>query len=162
MAWTAHASTDAPVPSWVVHQARITSLHPRLTELTPAMVQVLGQYRDVIAENIMATIDDRIVTRWKRRSVGPGPTRDQPTDPSCQSWTKREQPGTPQQNNFVNTYDTSLACVYIRSWAHYMRCETGKSTLLNSLTSKTRGTGWQQHAMKSRWWWLLLLPLLEK
>jgi len=35
---------------------------------------------------------------------------DQGTDPSCQNWTEREQPGTPQQNNFVNTYATSLAC----------------------------------------------------
>jgi len=110
MAWTAHASIDALVPSWVVHPARITSLHPRLTELRTAMVHVLGQYRDVTAENIMATIDDRTVTRWKRRGVCPGPTRDQLTDPSYQSWTERKQPGTPQQNNFVNTHDTSFAC----------------------------------------------------
>ena len=35
MAWTAHANADAPAPSWVVHPARITSLHSRLTELAP-------------------------------------------------------------------------------------------------------------------------------
>jgi len=106
MACTAHASTDAPV----VHPARITSLHPQLTELTPTMVQILRQHRDITAENIMAIIDDRTVMRWRRRGICPGPTRDHPTDPSCQSWIEREQPGTPQQNNFVNTYETSLAC----------------------------------------------------
>jgi len=110
MAWTTHASTDTPVPSWVVHPARFTSLHPRMTELTPVMIQTVGQYRDVTAENIMATIDDLIGTRWKRRGIAPGPIRNQPTDPSCQSWTELEPPGTPQQNNFVNTYETSLAC----------------------------------------------------
>ena len=110
MAWTAHASADAPVPSWVVHPARFTSLHPRKTELKHVMIQEVGQYRDVTAENIMATIDDQIGTRWKRRGIAPGPTRDHHTDPSCQSWTELEQPGTPQQNNFVKTYDTSLTC----------------------------------------------------
>jgi len=85
MVWTAHASTDAPVPSWVVHSAGFSMLHPRMTELTPGMIQTLGRYREVTAENIMATIDDRIGTRWKRRGISPGPTRDQPTDPSCQS-----------------------------------------------------------------------------
>ena len=82
-----------------------------MTELTPGMIQTLGRYREVTAENIMATIDDWIGMRWKRRGIiSPGQTRDQPTDPSCQSWTELEQPGTPQQNNFVNAYETSLAC----------------------------------------------------
>ena len=110
MAWTAHVGTDAPAPSWVVHPARITSLHPRLTELTQAMVQALGQQRDVTAESITTIIDDRIVARWKRRGVCPGSAGNQLTDASCQNWTEQEQPGTPQQNNFVNTYATSLAC----------------------------------------------------
>ena len=86
MVWTDHASTDVPVPSWAVRPARFTTLHPRMTELTH-MIRTLGQYREVTAENIMATIDDRIGMRWKRRGIGPGPTRDQPTDPSCQSRT---------------------------------------------------------------------------
>jgi len=45
MVWTAHASTDAPVPSWVVQPVRFTTLHPRMTELTPGMIQTLGRYR---------------------------------------------------------------------------------------------------------------------
>jgi len=36
MAWTVHAHADAPAPSWVVHPARMTSLHTRLTKLTAA------------------------------------------------------------------------------------------------------------------------------
>jgi len=74
------------------------------------MVQVLGQYRDITADNISATIDDHITARWKRRGIGLGPDENQSTDPSCQNWTERDQPGTPQQNNFVNTYGTSLSC----------------------------------------------------
>jgi len=31
-------------------------------------------------------------------------------DPPGQNWTELEQPGTPQQNNFTNTKETSLAC----------------------------------------------------
>jgi len=46
MAWTAHANADAPAPSWVVHPARITLLHPRLAQLTPVMVQALGKQKD--------------------------------------------------------------------------------------------------------------------
>ena len=36
MAWTVHAHADAPAPSWVVHPARMTSLHTRLNALTAA------------------------------------------------------------------------------------------------------------------------------
>jgi len=46
MAWNTHVGTNVPAPSWVVHPARFTSLHPRLTELTPAIVQALGQQRN--------------------------------------------------------------------------------------------------------------------
>jgi len=110
MVWTAHASTDAPVPYWAIHPARFTTLHPRMTELTLGMLQTLGRYREVTAENIMATINDQIGTRWNRRGISPGPARDQPTDPSGQNWTELEQTGTPQQNNFANVNETSLAC----------------------------------------------------
>jgi len=110
MAWTAHANADAPVSSWVVHPARITSLHPRLTEITPVTVQALGNQKDLTVDSITATVDDHIVAKWKRRRVCPWSAGDQFSDPSCQNWTEREQPVTPQQNNFVNTYATSLAC----------------------------------------------------
>ena len=63
MAWTVHAHADAPAPSWVVHPARITSLHPRLTVLTPVMVQALGKQKDVTVDSIIATVDDRIVAK---------------------------------------------------------------------------------------------------
>jgi len=65
MVWTAHASTDAPVPSWAIHPARFSTLHPRMMELTPEILQTLGRYREITAENIKATINDRIGTRWK-------------------------------------------------------------------------------------------------
>jgi len=49
-----------------------------------------------------ATINDQIGTRWKQRGISLGLACDQPTDPPGQNRTELEQPGTPQQNNFVN------------------------------------------------------------
>jgi len=104
----------APVPSWAIHAAKFTTLHPRMTDLTPGMLQTLGQHREVTAENIMATINDQIGTRWNRRGISSGPACDQPTDPPGQNWTELEQLGTPQQNDFANARETSLACgIYV-------------------------------------------------
>ena len=77
-------------PSWVVHPARITSLHTRLTELTPVMVQALGKQKDVTVDSIIRTVDDRIVAKWIRRGVCPWPAGDKSSDPSCQNWTEQE------------------------------------------------------------------------
>ena len=110
MVWTTHASTAALVPSWTIHPARFISLHPRMTDRTPEMLQALGRFREVTADNIIATIHDQIGTTWKRRGISPGHACDQPIDPPGQNWTELEQPGTPQQNNFANTRETSLAC----------------------------------------------------
>jgi len=110
MAWTAYVNADAPAPSWVVHPARITSLHPRLTALPPVMMQALGKQKDVTVDSITATVDDRIVAKWKRRGVCPLSAGGRFSDPSYQNWTELEQPVTPQQNNFKNAYATRLAC----------------------------------------------------
>ena len=111
MVWTIHASTEAPVPSWTVHPVRFIVLHPRMTDLTPGMVQTLGRHKEVTAKNIMDTINDQIGMRSKRRGISPGLASDQSTDPPGQNWTELEQPaGTPQQNNFVNTKEPSLTC----------------------------------------------------
>jgi len=71
VAWKDNAKADAPAPSWVVHPARITWLHPRLTELTPVMVQALGTQKDLTVDSISATVDHRILAKWKRRGVCP-------------------------------------------------------------------------------------------
>jgi len=81
-----------------------------MTDVSPEMIQTLGQLREVSADKIMATINDQIGMRWKRRGINPGPACDQPTDPPGQYWTELEQPETPQQNNFANARETSLAC----------------------------------------------------
>jgi len=81
-----------------------------MTDLTPGMLQTLGRFGEVTADSIIATINDQIGTRWKLRGVSPGPACDQPTDPPGQNWTELEQPGTPQQNNFADTRESSLAC----------------------------------------------------
>ena len=71
MVWMTHVSTATPGPFWVIHPARLTSLYPRMTDLTPEMLQTLGRLREVIAENTFATINDQIATRWKRRGIWP-------------------------------------------------------------------------------------------
>jgi len=72
MVWTTHVNTAAPGPFWVIHPARLTSLNPRMTDLTPEMLQTLGRFREVTAENIFATMNDQIATRWKQRGIGLG------------------------------------------------------------------------------------------
>jgi len=109
MAWTVHTNTNAPAPSWVVHPARITLLHTRLTELTPVKVQALGKQKDVTVDSINRTVENRIVAKWKQRGVCPWPAGDQSFDPSCQNWTEQEQHVTFQQNNFEDAYATRLA-----------------------------------------------------
>jgi len=84
MVWTIHASTEAPVPSWAIYPARFTTLHPRMSDLTAGTLQTRGQLREVTADNIIATINDQIGTRWKRRGISPRPACDQPTDPPSQ------------------------------------------------------------------------------
>jgi len=81
-----------------------------MTDLTPGMVQTLGLYKEATAKHIMDTMNDHIGTRWKRRGISPGLAGDPSTDPPGQNWTELEQPGTPQQNNYVNTKEPSLAC----------------------------------------------------
>ena len=114
-----HANTAAPGPFWVIHPASLTSLHPRMTDLTPEMLQTLGRFREVTAESIFATINDQIATRWKQRGIGPGQACDHHTDPPGQNWTELEQTGTPQQNNFANTCGiyTVISTLYaVRNW----------------------------------------------
>jgi len=53
MAWTVLANADAPAPSWVVHPAKITLMHTRLTERTPLMAQALGKHKDVTVKSMM-------------------------------------------------------------------------------------------------------------
>ena len=110
MAWTTHASAVAPVPYWTIPPERFIGLHPRLTDLTPGMVQTLGRCKKVTARNIMDTTNDQIETRWNRRGISPGLAGNQSTDSPGQNWTELEQPGTPQQNNFANTKESSFEC----------------------------------------------------
>ena len=72
MVWTTHASAVAPVPYWTIPPERFIGLHPRLTDLTPGMVQTLGRCKKVTTSNIMNTTNDQIETRWNRRGISPG------------------------------------------------------------------------------------------
>jgi len=43
-----------------------------MTDLTPEMLQTLGRFQEVTAENIFTTMNDQIATRWKQRGIGLG------------------------------------------------------------------------------------------
>ena len=60
MVWTRHANAAAPVPYWTIPPERFIGLHPRLTDLTPGMIQILGQGTKVTTSSIMDTTNDEI------------------------------------------------------------------------------------------------------
>jgi len=103
MVWTTHADAAAPVPHWTIPPERFIGLHPRLTDLTPGMIWILAQGTKVTTTTIMDTTNDDIKSRWIRRGISPELAGNRPKDPPEQPWTQKEQPGTPQQDNF--TYD---------------------------------------------------------
>jgi len=107
---TTHADAATPVPYWTIPPERFIGLHPRMTDLTPKMIQTLGQGTKVTTTSIMDTTIDEIKSRWIRRGISPELAGNRPKDPPVQPWTDIEQPGTPQQDNFTNTTETRLAC----------------------------------------------------
>ena len=112
MVWTTHVSAVAPGPYWTIPPERFIGLHPRLTNLTPAMTQTLRNCQQITIRlgSIMEVTNDHIKTRWNRRGIRPELAGTQATDPPGQNWTESERPGTPQQNNFTNTKETRLTC----------------------------------------------------
>ena len=109
MVWTPHANAAAPVPYWTIPPERFIGLHPRLTDLTPGMIQILGRGKKVTTRRIMDTTNDEIKTRWDQRGISQELAGNQSKEPPGQPRTELEQPGTPQQNNFTNTKETRLA-----------------------------------------------------
>jgi len=67
-----------------------------MTDITPEILQTLRRLWEVTAENMFATINDQIATRWKQRGIGPGQACDHHADPPEQNWTEVEQTRTPQ------------------------------------------------------------------
>jgi len=111
MVWTSHASAVAPGPHWTIPPEKFIGLHPRLTNLTPGMMQTLRHCKQITIRSIMDTTNDHIKTSWIRRGISPELAGTLSTDPPGHNWIDLEQPGTPQQNNFTNTKETRLACV---------------------------------------------------
>jgi len=103
MVWTTHAEVVAPFLHWTIPPERFTGLHPRLTDLSPRMIQTLGQGTKITTINIIDTTTEKIKSRWIRRGISPEMDDSRPKDPLVQPWTYIEQPGTPQQDNFTNT-----------------------------------------------------------
>jgi len=110
MVWTTHAGAEAPAPLWTIPPERFTGLHPRLTDLTPRMIQSLGQGTTIDTINIMNITTKKIKSSWIRRGIRPDTEGSRLQDTLVQPWTYIEQPGTPQQDNFINTTETRLAC----------------------------------------------------
>jgi len=103
MVWTTHSEVVDPFLHWTIPPERFTGLHPRLTDLSPRMIQTLGQGTKITTINIIDTTTEKIKSRWIRRGISPEMDDSRPKDPLVQPWTYIEQPGTPQQDNFTNT-----------------------------------------------------------
>ena len=144
MLWTTHAAAKAPAPLWTIPSERIIDLHLRLTNLTPRMIQTLGQGTKATTTNIMNTTTDKIKSWWIRRGISPENDGSRPTDPLIQPWTYIEQPGTPQQDNLTNTTETRLACGIYTVLSFLYAVRNWELTLDSRLTSDKQETGWQQ------------------
>jgi len=109
MVWATHAAT-APAPLWIIPPERLIDLHPRLTNLPPSVIQLLGQGTTQENINIMNISTSVMKASWIQRGISPAMVGSRLHDPLVQPWTYMEKPGTPQQNNFNNTSETRLAC----------------------------------------------------
>jgi len=119
------------------------------------MAQALEIQTVVTVDSIADAVGFRIIEQRQQRDVCPWQAVKLSSSPSCQNWTKREEPVTPQKNKFDNTYAIRLACgMYtVMSSMHAVRdSRNGQLTPSNSLISTTHGTGWKQpeYATKSR------------
>jgi len=110
MIWTTHISGETPGPYWAIPPDRFIKLHPRLTNLTLTMTHILQKCPQITVTNITETTNVHTRTRWDRRGIRPDMAGPQFADHQGLKLTMREQPGTPQQNNFTNTTETRLAC----------------------------------------------------
>jgi len=143
MAWTVHANADAPAHSWVVHPARITLLHTRLTELTAKLVQALArkaERRDFWQHCMTRPVDGHIIAKLKQRGMCPWQARDQSSNAACQIGQNKSDMLRPSKT--ILRTDMHVAYIQYRDWDQCMRWENGQLTSLNSLTSTTHGTGW--------------------
>jgi len=89
MVWTTHANAAAPVPHWTIPPERFIGLHPRLTDLTPGMIWILGQGTKVTTSSIMDNTNDEIKSRWIQRDISPELAGNRPKDPPEQPWTEK-------------------------------------------------------------------------
>jgi len=108
--WTTRVSGETPGPYWAIPPDRFIKLHPRLTNLTLTMTQILRKCPQITVSSITKITNDHTRTRWNRRGIRPELAGSQVADQQGQKWTVLEQSGTPQQNNFINTTETRLAC----------------------------------------------------
>ena len=109
MVWAQHAAT-APAPLWIIPPDGLIDLHPRLINLPPSVIKLLGQGTTQEKIDIMNINTHELKAKWTQRGISPALLGSRLHNPLVQPWVYRETPGTPQQNNFSNTSETRLAC----------------------------------------------------
>jgi len=92
MVCTTHAAAEAPDSLWTIPPERFIDLHPRLTNLTPRMIQTLGQGTTKDTMNIMNIIAKKMKSIWIQRGIRPETEGSRLQDPLVQPWTHIEQP----------------------------------------------------------------------
>ena len=107
------------------------------------MTQILQKCPKITVSNITETTNVHTRTRWDGRGLRPELAGSQFADQQGQKWTMLEQSGTPQQNNFINTTETRLACgIYTVLSALYAVRNWKIDLLHNRPTLAKPGTGW--------------------
>jgi len=73
MVWTTHAVAEAPAPLWTISPERFIGLYPRLTDLTdltPRMIQTLGQGTTIDTISIINIITKKMNPVGSREASG--------------------------------------------------------------------------------------------
>ena len=142
MIWTTHVSGETPGPYWAIPPDRFIKLHPRLTNLTLTMTQILRKCPQITVSSITEITNIHARTRWNRRGIRPESAGSQVADQQGQKWTVLEQSGTPQQNNFINTTETRLACGIYTVLSALYAVRNRKIDFLQQTHISQLGTGW--------------------
>ena len=80
MLWTTHVSGETPGPYWAIPPDRFIKLHPRLTDLTLTMIQMLQTGPQTTVSSITETTNVHTKMRWVRRGIRPERVGTQPAD----------------------------------------------------------------------------------
>jgi len=128
MVWAMHAAT-APAPLWIIPPERLTDLHPRLTNLPPRVIRLLGQGTTQEKINIMNTSTSKMKASWIQRGISPAMVGSRLHDPLFNpGYTGRNQ-GHPSRTTSTTRARLDWLVAYTQSLALCTQSGIGMSIL---------------------------------